>query len=156
MSATERRAELEQAVRDAKAAEHRLRDQQREAQAKATELTRELATRPAGEFDDHGAPKPKTKARRLKDQVDAATSDLWSERIKVAEQDTKAARVAYARFTSDNLVDLVKEREAGDVQAVVDLDDALAGVERAVRTLHARAGSARRPDAQRHGPRRAA
>ena len=55
--------------------------------------------------------------------------------------DTKAARVAYDRFTTEHLVDLVREREAGDVQAVVDLDDALAGVERAVRTLHARAAA---------------
>ena len=140
MSATERRAELEQAVKDAKAAEHRLRDQQRQAQGKAAELTASRHT--AGRrVRRPRRPEAEDTARRLKDQVDAATSDLWGERIKVAEQDTKAARVAYDRFTQQHLVDLVKEREAGDVQAVVDLDDALAGVERAVRTLHARAAA---------------
>src|SRR4051812_28728863 len=70
-------AELEQAVRAARAEQRELDDQRDQAQQRAHDLRALLAARPAGEFDASGAPKPKTDARRLQVDIDAAANVLW-------------------------------------------------------------------------------
>jgi hypothetical protein len=134
-------AQLEQAARAARAEQRELEDQRDQAQQRAHDLRALLAARPASEFDSSGVPNPKTDARRLQGDIDAAADVLWSERIKAAGQRTRQARRAVDRFVHRHLVEIAEERYADDLQCVADLNAWLADGDQCIRNVTDRAQS---------------
>jgi hypothetical protein len=131
-------SELEQAAR---AEQHELERQREQAQRRTRELRAQLAARPVDEFDAGGVSKPKSEARRLQNEIDSFDDALFAERIKSAEQRTRAAWRTADRFINSHLVEIAHERQADDVQCVADFAAWLDEGERIIRTIFDRAGS---------------
>ena len=97
------------------------------ADARLGQVRRELADRPADEFDTNGQAKPKTTAAKLNAEATALADPAvpWTERKRTAEQRVRAAVRAAAAHTSANIESIVAEYEPEARQAVADVQTAV-------------------------------